>query len=282
MRAAQAAGPRRRFPVVVSAVVRGLLVGLVGANVWGAFLLTLGIPGAMLAEPPFLVLYIWWVSGGGVPASSRESRRTAFRARALSRTQWCWAVVAALSFAICVHAALVLLFRLIPFPVEAFRRGYGLAPGTSLPLRWLAIVIAAASAGICEETGFRGYMQQPIEERHGVFVAILISAACFTLVHLNQSWAIPEMLPIIFAAGVLLGVIAWASGSLLPGMLGHTLMDVGLFAYWWTDTLGTFSAKPISTTGIDYPAAIALAMAAGALVFTLVAAVKLRRLRKDM
>jgi len=59
------------------------------------------------------------------------------------------------------------------------------------------------------------------------------------------------MIPIVFGAGVLLGVIAWASGSLIPGMVGHFVMDVGLFAYWWTGVVGNFTAKPITETGPD-------------------------------
>lgn len=281
MTAAQAAEPRSRFPLAVRAIVTGLLVGLVGANIWEVFLVTLGIPTAMLAETAFLALYIWWVSGGGAPLSNRASRRLAFRAGALSRAQWTWGIVAALCFAICVHATLVVLFRLIAFPVNAFRQGYDFAAGTNLTLRWLAITISAVSAGVCEETGFRGYMQQPIEKRHGAFVAILVSATFFTLAHLNQGWVIPQILPVIFGAGVLLGLTAWASGSLLPGILGHTIMDVGLFAYWWTNTLGTFSAKPIWVTGIDLPTGIAVAVAGAALGFTLFAIARLRALRDE-
>ena len=36
-----------------------------------------------------------------------------------------------------------------------------------MPLSWLAVVVSAASAEICEETGFRGYMQRPIELKRG-------------------------------------------------------------------------------------------------------------------
>jgi membrane protease YdiL (CAAX protease family) len=60
-------------------------------------------------------------------------------------------------------------------------------PGTPLGKdkikRWLAVVVSAASAGICEETGFRGYMQRPIEQRHGAPVAILISSFFFMALH---------------------------------------------------------------------------------------------------
>ncbi len=35
------------------------------------------------------------------------------------------------------------------------------------------------------------------------------------------------MVPIVFGAGVLLGLLAWSSGSLIPGMIGHVVMDIG-------------------------------------------------------
>jgi membrane protease YdiL (CAAX protease family) len=226
----------------------------------------------------FLVAYLWWVGGGGGPRSTKEARRAAFRSVSLSRAQFLWGIAAALCFAVSIHAALVVLFRLVPYPVAAFREGYSL-PIASLPLKWLAIVVAAASAGICEETGFRGYMQQPFEKRHGAVAAVLISSLLFMALHMTKSWAIPSMLPIVFGAGVLLGLIAWASGSLIPGIVGHTAMDVGMFAYWWSGTAGTFSARTIAITGIDSGFVIALGVLALAVAATMAAIIRLRRLR---
>jgi hypothetical protein len=68
---------------------------------------------------------------------------------------------------------------------------------------------------------------------------------------LNKGWELAGMTLITFMAGILLGLVAWSSGSLIPGMIGHVLMDIGLFAYWWTGLAGTFTARPISETGID-------------------------------
>jgi len=71
------------------------------------------------------------------------------------------------------------------------------------------------------------------------------------LLHLTKAWALIGMVPIVFAAGVLLGVLAWSSQSLIPGMIGHTLMDIGLVGYWWAGVAGDFTARPISETGVD-------------------------------
>jgi membrane protease YdiL (CAAX protease family) len=202
----------------------------------------------------------------------------AFRRGALSPAQWFWGIVGALSFAATIHAAIVLLFRFVPFPTEAFRHGYDFSFIPSLPLRWIAVVVSAMSAGICEETGFRGYMQQPIEQRHGATSAILVSSFLFTLLHLTKSWAMVGMVPIVFGAGVLLGLLAWSSASLIPSMIGHVLMDIGLFAYWWTGIAGNFTARPIVETGVDGPFLIACAVSVSTLLIVLLAVWRLRRI----
>ncbi|HWY50746.1 MAG TPA: type II CAAX endopeptidase family protein [Chthoniobacterales bacterium] len=243
--------PWSNLPVSLRAIVSGLLIGLVAANVWPILLSRLGVPLAVVAEFIFLSLYVWWASGGGPPQTTQASRANAFRRCPLSSAQWFWGIVAALFFAATVHAAIVLLFRFVPFPAAAFRRGYDLSFIPSLPLKWFAVVVSALSAGICEETGFRGYMQRPIEQRHGAPVAILISSLFFTLLHLSKGWATVGMVPIVFGAGVLLGLLAWSARSLIPGMIGHVIMDIGLFAYWWTGIAGNFTGRPIRETGVD-------------------------------
>jgi len=268
-----------RLPIALRAIISGLLIFLVPANVWPWLLLKLGVPVAVIGEAIFLTLYVWWASGGGPPRSTQSARATAFRLRTLSPRQWTWGLVAAIFFALTIHASLVLLFRIVPFPVSAFRQGYDFSFIPSLPLRWVAVVVSAASAGICEETGFRGYMQRPIELRHGAPIAILISSLFFTALHLAKGWAVSGMVPIVFGAGVLLGLLAWSSGTLILGMIGHVVMDIGLFAYWWTGIAGTFTARPITETGVDQPSLIACAVFATSLFIVLLAISKLRRKR---
>ena len=120
-------------------------------------------------------------------------------------------------------------------------------------------------------------MQRPIEQRSGALVAILISSFFFMLLHLTKDWATIGMVPIVFGAGVLLGLLAWSSGSLIPCMIGHTLMDIGLFAYWWTGIAGDFTAQPIAHTGVDQGFLIACAAFAISLGMVLLAILKLRR-----
>ncbi len=191
-------------------------------------------------------------------------------------------MVAALCFAVTIHASVVLLFRFVPFPAAEFHQGYDLSFIPTVPLRWLAVVISAASAGICEETGFRGYMQRPLELRHGAPMAILISSFFFTVLHLTKGWALAGMVPIIFGAGILLGLLARSSESLIPCMIGHTIMDVGLFAYWWTGLAGEFTLRPIGETGVDQAFVISCIVACTMLSITLLAIRRLRSLRQNV
>jgi len=279
MSAADGGGFWGRLPVTVRAVIVGLVAAMVAANVWPVLLLKLGMPLAAGAEAVFLIAYIWWASGGGPPLSLKTARAERFRTGPLSSAQWTWGLVAAICFAATIHAAIVVLFRLVPFPAETFHRGYDLSFIHGRAMLWLACVVSAASAAVCEETGFRGYMQQPIEKRHGSTVAILTSSVFFMLVHLTQGWASIGLVPIMIGAGALLGSLAWASRSLIFGMVGHTIMDIGLFAYWWTQIAGTFSQRPISETGIDATFFAECGVFAALLLVTLLAIARLTRLR---
>ena len=79
-----------RIPVMLRAVVTGLAIGLVAANVWPLLLLNLGMPTAALVEFAFLAAYIWWGSGGGPPRSWMQVRAESFRAAPLTGNQWFW------------------------------------------------------------------------------------------------------------------------------------------------------------------------------------------------
>jgi membrane protease YdiL (CAAX protease family) len=267
-------------PARLSAILAGVLIAIAAANVWPLLLFNLGALLGAIIEIEFLALFIWWAQGGGPPRALHTARINAFRRVALSSREMLWGVLAALSFAVTVHASIVLLFRFIPYPTAAFRQGYDLSFIPAHPLRWLAVVISAASAAICEETGFRGFLQQPLESRYSVPVAVLTSSFLFMAVHLTKSWALLGMVPIVFGAGVLLGLMAWSAQSLIPSMIGHFVMDFGLFAYWWTGIAGGFPQRPISETGVDQSFVITICIFVISLLIVLIAILKLSQKRQ--
>jgi membrane protease YdiL (CAAX protease family) len=238
------------MPLLIRAVVTGFLVAEIGIAIWMASL-TL-VPGIW---PLVIMANVLWVfcayfSGSWWPKAAAESRRERFRALKLSRAVWTWSLVAAMLFVVVAQSSLVLTFRIVEFPAELFNQGLGF---DDIPLwvAWAFIVMSALVAGICEEIGFRGYMQVPLEKRYGFRAAILVTSLMFLLLHLNQAWA-PSLLLHIFALGALLGILAYATGSLIPGIIAHVIMDVVNFAYWWSDVAGRFEMQTLAETGIDF------------------------------
>src|ERR1700739_1312941 len=86
-----------RIPVVARAVITGILVGLIAANLWPVFLFKLGMPKAAAVEAVFLAVYVWWVRGGGPPKSWKAVRAENFRSRKLSARDWTWGLIAAVA-----------------------------------------------------------------------------------------------------------------------------------------------------------------------------------------
>ena len=80
----------------------------------------------------------------------------------------------------------------------------------------LAIITVAIVPAICEELLFRGMVLNGLRSK-GKWVAILISALVFALMHSNI-----EQLPYTFMLGVVLGYIAYETGSIIPSIVMHT------------------------------------------------------------
>jgi membrane protease YdiL (CAAX protease family) len=239
------------IPLTLRAIGGGLVMAMPAASVWVALVTHFSVPLASGLEMVFLGLYFRWATGRGSPGFFQAERREFGRAITIVGNQWGWGLLAAVAFAATIYGAIVLLFRLIPFPAATFHAGYSLSFIPTLPMKWLTCVVSALSAGVCEEIGFRGYMQRPIEKRHGPVAGVAVSSIFFMLLHLNKSWSLLAMTPIVLGAGILLGVLACKSGTLVFCIIGHTLMDIGLFAYWWAQIAGSFEQRPISETGLD-------------------------------
>ncbi len=90
--------------------------------------------------------------------------------------------------------------------------------------------LMALTAGICEETIFRGYLQRQFTAMMGnAGAAVALQGILFAVFHGNQGW---RFMAIIAVDGWLLGALAYWRRSLRPGMIAHCLQDgmVGLLA----------------------------------------------------
>jgi hypothetical protein len=96
-----------------------------------------------------------------------------------------------------------------------------LLPRGSLEIAlWLVL---STSAGICEETVFRGFLQRQFTAWTKSAVAgIAVSAIAFGAAHAYQGWR--RALLIVFY-GAMFGVLAHWRRSLRPGMMAHAWQD---------------------------------------------------------
>ena len=85
---------------------------------------------------------------------------------------------------------------------------------------WLAFLAIAVAPGICEEVAFRGFILTAVSRGGRTTLAIVLSAIAFGVVHL-----IPHQVFYASLLGLVLGLIAVRSGSLLPGIVFHILFN---------------------------------------------------------
>lgn len=239
-----------RLPILLRAVLSGLFVMAAGVWTWPVLLAvapglwSIGLMGAFLAG------YCLFFSGRSGAASTRSIRRHYFRSLTLSSRSAKLSFLLILLLLAIWQSGMVVVFRIIPFPAEQFLEAYQGINDSPVWLAWLLILMSALVAGICEETGFRGYMQVPLEDRYGAPVAITIVALVFLAVHFHQAWA-GAILVNVLIVSVLLSLLAYLSGSLIPAIISHVVVDIINFSYWWTDVAGRFDRQPIGLTGMD-------------------------------
>jgi len=136
--------------------------------------------------------------------------------------------------------------RLLPPPeslTKAMQRFLQLGDAP-MPL-WVVWLVLALTPAICEELVFRGLIFSGLR-RLGVWPAVLLSALLFGLAHASIYRLMPT-----FILGVLLGVLRWRSGSVVPGMAMHALNNglIGTLAQQpalaaWYGVEGTTGAMP--------------------------------------
>jgi len=240
----------QRTPVLLKAFLMVTLIGIVGANGISVFFVALPLPLSLIAMLAYLFLYWKFFSGSWGPKKSAETRKKYFRSGSLSPRLWRWSLLLGAFFVLVLQSGLVVTFRLIQFPADRFAKGFGFE-SEPLWIVWPIILIASLSAGLTEEAGFRGYGLVPLQERYGPVLANIIISVLFVVFHLNQAWA-PPLLLHLFVGSLMFGAIAYASGSLLPGIIAHTALDIVNFSYWWTDIAGRFEYQPIALTGVDF------------------------------
>ena len=98
-----------------------------------------------------------------------------------------------------------------------------------------AILVFALVPAVCEELAFRGFILSGLERQHRTRSAILLSALMFGFLHVLLS--LFQQLFNATLLGIVLGLLAVRSRSILPGIVFHFLnnaMAVLAGSYWST------------------------------------------------
>jgi membrane protease YdiL (CAAX protease family) len=276
---------------IVAAAAVAVVILLAGNLPWAGFgpipgLMALNLrhgvvlPWAVLPAAVYLFGYWRIISGASGPADGAPERRANLRARPLSLQTWVRALLAGmLGFATLV-ALLVVASRLVSLPAGA---PIAAPPGMSAATMFLLIAMASVVAGVSEEAAFRGYMQSMIERQHGLAIAILANGTLFGLLHFgNHPADVLLMLPYYIAVAAVYGGLTWATDSILPAVVLHSLGDVVVLTRWWLTgkpewQIGSTAPELLRDTGVDAAFVTAAVAAAALVVATTVAYRALRR-----
>jgi membrane protease YdiL (CAAX protease family) len=257
----------RRLPVVVQAVLAGLLVLAAGSIPWSGIAgypslaglnlrVLVALPWAVAPMALYLILYWKYVGGSGWPRATGEYRRTSLRANPLSAEVWGVSLLAGFVGLAATLPLLRIMSRLVTLPADAQQ----VAPPSGMPVATVFLLLAMASivAGVAEEAAFRGYMQGQLERRYGAVVAILVSGTVFGLLHYNHHpAAVLTMLPYYLAISAVYGGLAATTNSILPGLALHVGGDVFSLTRLWTTGRPEWQVTPVAPplvwdSGVDF------------------------------
>jgi membrane protease YdiL (CAAX protease family) len=93
--------------------------------------------------------------------------------------------------------------------------------------------------GFVEELFFRGYVQRRLLDRWSPAVVVPLVAVLFAASHSTPAWAL-GVLPISFW----LGLLAWRTGSLRPGIICHAFINSSVNLWRVGAALGSWPAEP--------------------------------------
>jgi len=224
----------RRLPVVVRAVLTGLVAATAGTTPWAVLVSAnskhwSAIPWAVPPTALYVWLYWRYVRGAGWPRSTAEARRTNSRANPLSEEVWGMALFAGGLGLLAVVLLQIVLNRLVTLPQQRD------LDASQFPLVTVVawVFMSAIVAGVTEEASFRGYMQGPIERRHGPVIAILVTGTLFGFAHFTHPEVTLILMPFYLAVAAVYGALAYLTNSIFPSIVlhagGNVVAAFGLF-----------------------------------------------------
>ena len=249
-----------------------LLILAFGQGVWGLLLfgnlrMNPALPWAPVAMAPILWAMWQYLGGRWRPQSTSEVRRRYLRATPASAKTYMWTFVAGALSVVALAGYWIVLFSFVKMRANA------LPDLSKYPLVTIVLtgVMASLVSPLTEEAAFRGYCQGVLGRAFPGITAVLISSVLFALAHLTQGFFWPKLL-VYFLAGVVFGVPAYLTKSILPTIPVHITADLTFFALVWPHDAARHLLKERGPDPWLY------IHAAQAVIFTALAALAFRRL----
>ena len=200
--------------------------------------------GGTLEYRLFVASVISWLLIFGLPTLVSRYQRHDFRSVYLTSTgrpaMWLLVLpaVVLLAGSLWMYSHELMIFSqqlgLATFTADQMKQAQAFAEKMPAVPLGLLLFSGAITPAICEEWFFRGFVMAALR-RFGMWSAVLGSAILFALMHVLTSnvLSLERLLPSLFM-GVVLGLIAWRTGSLWPGVLLHAchngfLLSIGHF-----------------------------------------------------
>jgi len=178
-----------------------------------------------------LLLWAMWryLDGDGPPRSTSEVRRRLLRAVPVSPPVLVRAAIGGLLGLGALAGFWIVLLQLVRLPARV------LPDFSKYPLITVTTVLLTSClvSSVPEEAAFRGYFQNFLERKFPAATAIIISSVVMAPAHcLTQGFVWPVVL-FYFLVDSMLGVIAYLTKSILPGIAVHFIGLLVFFTLIW-------------------------------------------------
>ena len=173
-------------------------------------------------------------------------RREHLGAKRLTSGQWLFALATLATGTGAIHAFRMALLRWIAAADVSLPN----LPLLSTSVLLSSFLVTALSSAMFEEAGYRGYFLRVLEERYGWKTAVILSALFFMLAHVSRGHAFLVVLPFAFLFGCLYGMVAWKTGSILPGVFVHFSYNSARLLERWLSPQAYLGAKVLMMLGL--------------------------------
>lgn len=214
---------------VIEALLMGLSIALIGVIPWIVMAplnarYSPELPWAAAATICWLLVLLLWLGGAAWPRAASAFRRFHLRLWRPAPGAWRGGNLIEILGLVGALIGLTVFWILI----QAGRPPVDVSPYPTTVVRFSVLIMGALVSGVVEEAAFRGYMQSHLEKIGPTF-AILVTSVVFTLAHATHGLDyLLAVAPGFFVVSVIYGYLALKSGSILPGMLLHSLGDAAV------------------------------------------------------